>query len=473
MPLLNYHSSQNKKLLLTEAIVAFLIVYIPFEPFLLKFTNDSIYPFLNYATEIIILILFFTVLTAHFLNREKFIKTPIDIPLAVFIAITFISSLVNRAPLFLWIIGLRQIFRYTLLYYIIVYSRFSKEMAKRLVILLLTLLLLQSTIALAQAFIGKRADEFLLPGAKREFAGIVSPAYVYQFWSSGQRVFSTMGRYDRLGTFICFMLILAAGIFYEVKKITDKKKLLALMILPFAALIFTYSRMSWLGFILGLIFINVAVKKNKKFIIVSSVLFLICTVYLFIYVKSNNIKVSSISDNASMTIPSRILSLFSFEELKISYNGYGRLYFFVNTPKKVVSKYPFFGVGFGQYGSGVAYAFQNKKVYDELGLPFGIENRQGQIDNNWMSLWGEGGTLGLIAFIGIILSLFLFSWRLYQTVDDDFIKGIALGFLGIVIAVSFQACLGPYFEVRTLSFYFWLMAGVVVCLGKKDLKFTA
>ncbi|MFH0854007.1 MAG: O-antigen ligase family protein [bacterium] len=466
MSFLNYYSLQNKRLLAIEKVIAFLIIYIPFEPFLLKFASDGIYPFLKYFAEILILILFFAVLSEHFLKKDKFIKTPIDTPLAAFIAITFVSSILNRTNLSLWILGLRQIFRYVLLYYAIIYSRLSKETAKKFIVLLFLVLLAQSIIGIGQAFIGKRADDFLLPGIKREFAGVISPSYVYQFWSSGQRIFSTMGRYDRLGTFICFALILAIGFLYEIKDLRHKKKLIALMILPIVVLILTYSRMSWLGFILALIFMSAVIRRDKKFILFFTVAILFLSVYLFIHAKTNDLKVKSIEDKASMTLASRFLSLFSLQELETSYNGYGRLYFIINTPKKVVMKYPFLGAGLGQYGSGVAYALQNKKIYNELGLPFGIEGAQGQIDNNWMSLWGETGSFGLLAFIGIVLSLFLYALKSYRTIDDDFVKGVIIGFSGIILAVSFQAFLGPYFEIRTLSFYFWFLAGTAVVLVK-------
>lgn len=450
-----------------EAIICFFVVYISFEPFLLKFSSDGAYPILKYSPEIVILIFFITVLSAHFLGGGKFIRTPIDMPLLGFSAITFISFVLNNTQMFFWILGLRQIFRYVLLYYTVIYSRLSKDAAKRIIVLLFGVLLVQSAIGIAQAFIGERADAFLLPGAKREFAHIVSPAFVYQFWSPGQRIFATMGRYDRLGTFICFALILALGLFYELGDSKNKKRLMALIVLPAVALVFTYSRMSWLGLIAALFFMNAIIRKDKKFIMIFLSIFLLSSVYLFLYIKSNNLKLAAITDNASMTISSRILSLFSLQELKTSYNGYGRLYFIIQTPKKIISKYPFFGVGLGQYGSGVAYALQNRKIYDDSGLPFGIEGAQGQIDNNWMSIWAESGTLGLIFFTAIIAGLFIFIFDLYKNSADDFTKGLSLGFLGVILAVSTQAFLGPYFEVRTLSFYFWVMGGIVVGMGQQ------
>ncbi len=317
--------------------------------------------------------------------------------------------------------------------------------------------------------IGKSADAFLLPGEKREFAGIVSPDYVYKFWSSGQRVFATMGRYDRLGIFICICIILAAGIFCEEKEKRKKIFFLALILAAIPALILTYSRMSWIGFILALSAMNILIRREGKFTIAAAFFLLIFTGYLFIYTQVNQLNLYRINDKPRMAFAERFLALFSLSELNDSYKGKGRLYFAVNTPLKVVKDYPLFGVGLGQYGSGVAFALNNRNKYDELGLPFGIAGTQGQIDSNWFSLWGETGTLGVIVFFMIIISIFHFTLKLYKENDDTFIKGFALGFMGVILSLIFQSFLGPYFEVRTVSFYFWLLAGMAAGLGEKKL----
>lgn len=468
-----------------ELGIYFLILYIPFEPFLLKFSSDELYPFLKYGTEVIIFLLLIITLAKFWQadpsaeespdhpvekkrKRFRYIKTPIDIPLLIFIFITAVSALLNLENPFFWLLGLRQILRYVVLFYIIVYSGIHGNVIKKIVVLLMVLLTIESAIGFSQALIGKRADEFFLPGEKREFASIVSPDYVYQFWSSGQRIFATMGRYDRLGTFMCLVIILALGLFYEAKSGKEKKILLSVVFFSLPTLVLTYSRLSWIGLLIALLFINLIIKKNKKFLVGVIIFSILLTGYLFLYIEANHLRIYTIIDKPQMSVASKLLSTFSLKKLKLSYNGYGRLYFAINTPQKVVKKYPLFGVGLGQFGSGVAYSLNNTTKYDELGLPFGVGGTEGQIDNNWFSLWGETGTLGVMAFMAVILSLFFYTLTFYKESEDPFDRGLALAFLGIALAVSFQALLGPYFEIRTLSFNFWLLAGIIVSLGLKE-----
>ncbi|MFH1029957.1 MAG: O-antigen ligase family protein [bacterium] len=452
-----------------------LTFYMPFEAFTLKFTNDSLFPFLKYGIEIGIFILFVVTVGKYLykphpnplLLKERglsgqstFIKTPIDKPLIAFIIITAISALLNLTNPLYWILGLRQIFRFTLLYYTIIYLQISLKQIKNIIIILLILLAIQSTIGMGQAMIGKSADKFLIPDKVREIGEMTTSDFVEQSWASGQRVFATMGRYDRLGTFLCFAILISLGLF-----ITTKKNIYLLLILiSVPSLILTYSRMSWLGVVIGLCLIGIIHKKDKIIIGWTALVISLFLIYIIFYLANNNIVIHRMTEKSSMEATERFLLLFSSTEFDGSYKGYGRLYFIINTPLKIVKNYPFFGVGLGRYGSGVAASLGNRGVYNEFRIPYGVQNYLGSIDNNWFSLWGESGTLGLIAFMSIIISLFIFTYRFYKVVTNTFSKGITLGFLGAIIAVSFQGFLGQHFEVRPLSFYFWLIAGMIVNL---------
>lgn len=445
--------------------ISALVVYISFEAFLLKFASDANFPFLKYGVEAGIVILFLAAVSNHFfIQRKKYIKTPIDKPLAFFIFITAISTLINFTSPIYWILGLRQIFRFTLLYYAIIYAHLPKDAIKKIIIILLILLSIQSFLGIGQAVIGEKADKFLLPDKVRQIGYIATSDFVEKYWAPNQRVFSTMGRYDRLGIFLCLVMLIAAGLFFEAGENDKKRKYFFLVIIfSLPALILTYSRMSWIGAALGLLFIGIAIKRNKIIIGASALAIFLFSIYLLFYLANSHIRVHKITDKSDMNLTERFLLLFSKDELKGSYDGQGRLYFIINS-FKIIKKYPLFGVGLGRYGGGVAASLGNKEVYDEFNMPFGVQNYLGSIDNNWFSLWGETGTLGVISFALIIASLFVFAYNLRKQNTDYVSKGLALGFLGVIVAVSFQTFLGPYFEVRSVSFYFWLSAGMVVSL---------
>lgn len=446
--------------------VLLLAAYTPFEPFILKFASEEIYPLARYGPEFFLLILFLALLVKLVPHNQPFwIKTPINRALLIFIIITALSMIINFVSPLVWLLGLRQILRYVALFYLIIYLRPDKKFAKQLLTVLFAIIIIQSVIGLGQALIGTPADQFLLPAARGQVGEFAVPDKVEQFWESGQRVFATLGRYDRLGTFLCFFMLLAFGFFFK----KDKKVWpVFLIIFALPVLILTYSRMSWLGLVLGAIIIGVLIQRNKKVIASLIVLAIMLAAYLGLYVAANNLNLKRLEDQPQMALAERILELASPNSWRWSYRGYGRQYFIVHTITDVVKEKPLLGFGLGQYGSGVAAATQNKEVYDELGLPFGIQGVDGQIDNNWFSLWGEVGALGVLAWLAILVSLYFYCFKVYKNTQDDFIRNLALGYLGAMPVICWQAFLGPYFEVRTISLYLWLFGGLIVNFGLKE-----
>ena len=194
-------------------------------------------------------------------------------------------------------------------------------------------------------------------------------------------------------------------------------------------------------------------------------IFLLYSGFYFFTTKS---EISYFTESSVNNLIGRFWQSFSSDELRISYEGAGRIYFWTNTPLKVVKNYPLLGVGLGQYGGGVAAVLNNTRVYDELGMPFGVQNMYGQIDNNWLSIWGETGTIGLLLMLSIMVIIFLYSQKIYKLSKSSLTKGLALGLLGATMAYAIQNFFGPYFEVRTIALYFWLFMGIVFSLGIQE-----
>jgi hypothetical protein len=70
-----------------------------------------------------------------------------------------------------------------------------------------------------------------------------------------------------------------------------------------------------------------------------------------------------------------------------------------------------------------------------------------------------------IVLAGIALTV----WRKSH---DPFVKGLALGYFGCILAVSFQAFLATYLEVRTLAMYFWIFGAFIYVLGRREKIFV-
>ena len=469
----------------------YLMVLVALEPFALKWIPDDLYIYARYFSEILIYALGAGVIKQLFLKKIPFRFPPAFACVMALAVIALISAGINETPTHVALLGTRQILRFLVLFCAVALLNLDTARVKILVITLFALLAFESGLGLAQALIGAPLDEFLLPAGRKVFADIQLTAGTDQFWESGQRVFATMGRYDQLGTFLCFALLLAVGMLYEFRpnksQITNNKsqinpndrtskletvsnlkfgnylgfgawRLGFVFLLGIPALLLTYSRASWFGFLLGFFCIAVLVKKNKKILAA----FLISLAIFSGYLLYSWGVVSHLTDAPRQTVIERLSESLSFERWRGEYIGLGRLYYIIYTPLKVVSSSPLFGVGPGSYGGGVAAALHYTAAYEKADVPFGIYGTEGYIDNNWFSLWGELGTLGLGAYILLFVLLARSSYRIYRSSSDPLMRGLSLGFLGVIPAVSLQAFLGTYLEVRTLALYFWLFAGVIV-----------
>jgi hypothetical protein len=316
-----------------------------------------------------------------------------------------------------------------------------------------------------QAATGGALDTFLLPSVRKVYDAVQLTAGVDQTWAPGTRVFGTLGRYDQLGTFLCFFLLMVVAWLYELPALDRRRRYLwGLLALGGAALVLTASRASWFGFLGGALIIAAVIKRDRRVLWALGIFIVVMLAYL----AYSGLVVRYLVDSPTQPIIQRLFEVFSYERYRGEYYGFGRVYWFVQTPLLVVSHAPIFGWGPGTYGGGAAAALNNTHVYDALGLPYGVYGTEGYIDNNWFSLWGEVGTLGLALYVWIWVELWRVAWAVRKKAPDVLIRSVGLAYAGIIPALAFQALLGTYLEVRTIAAYFWLFGALLVVYAQRE-----
>jgi hypothetical protein len=353
-----------------------------------------------------------------------------------------------------------------LLFFAVVQLDLGPKFTRRLTAVMLSVMVFQAGLGMVQAAAGGRLDELLIPSERKFYESIQLTSGTEQFWSPGTRVFATTGRYDQLGTFLCFFMLIAVGLHYARRRTDAGEATKAFLMAAFAgpALMLTMSRASWFGFLLGLFIIGAVVMRDWRIRFVYAA----AVVSAVMYLSWSGLVVRYLIDTPEQNAVERLFEAFSYERWRGEYYGLGRLYWIVQTPVSVVPYSPVLGVGPGQFGGGAAAALGNTRIYDKLGLPFGVHGSEGYIDNNWFAVWGETGTLGLFFFGWTVTALGLIGWRTFRRAEDAFLKGLALGYLGAVLAVVFQAFLATYLEVRTLALYLWLIGALIYSWARRE-----
>lgn len=444
----------------------FLMLYLPFEPFLLKWVPDDVYVYARYSSELLVYLLVAVVAWKIFSGTISIKRTPIDVPFAAFIIILLASALINFSDPVTVVLGSRQILRFVLLYFVTVQLAPSLTFVRITTRALVAIVAVQIVLGLLQAVLGAPMDTLLLPAERRTVGEIQLTAGTVQFWDPGQRVFGTLGRYDQLGTFMAFVLLLVAAWLYEHRDPAKERWLWGVFLAALPVLALTYSRSAWFGFLLGFLFIAVWAKRDRR-IVTGTV---VAGGLLALYLAVSGLAVNKLIDVSDQTFAERFFEAFSAERWSGEYYGLGRVYWMVHTVISVVPASPLFGHGPASYGAGAVSALKNTIVYDELGLPFGVYGTEGYIDNNWFSLWGETGTLGLLAYLWMYVTLFVSAVALWQTGKTEQERALGLGVAAAMIAVGINAFLATYLEARTLAPYLWVFAGLVTVVTMRNQK---
>lgn len=453
-------------------VLGFLAVYLPFESLVLKFTPNDAYVIVRYASELLIYVIAAVILLRVAVRSIKLSTSPIDLPFVLFVGTLIASALINLVSPSVAILGMRQILRFMLVFFLVIYLKPSKNYIRTLTMILFGIVFFECGLGFLQPLIGERLDLFLLPSESRALGDITLTSGVAETWDPGSHIFGTLGRYDRLGNFLYIFLLIGTGFLFvrgeksrsqKVEKRSFRKILPWLFLFGVPALVLTYSRASWFAFLFGFLFIGLWIKRDRRIAIVLATFLIVAVGYLAI----TGLSVRFITDTPGQTLVERFYETFSAARWRGEYYGLGRVFWDVQTLLVVVPSSPLFGVGPGQFGGGAVAALHNTKIYDALGLPFGVFGTEGYIDNNWFSLWGEVGTIGLVLLVWMFVALFRYAMDVYRGSKDDFTRALAIGFAACVIGVTFNAFTSTLFEIRTLAFYFWMYGGFVVVLGEK------
>jgi len=444
--------------------LAILAVYLPFESLILKFVPDEVYVFARYGSELLIYLVALVVVVRLLSGKSRYRQTRFDLPFALFVLALLASALVNLVSPTVAILGLRQILRFMLVFFLVVQIAPSKSFIKNLTWTMFCIVVFQSLLGILQAVMGEPLDQFLLPSEARTYGTLMLTSGVEQFWDPGSRVFATLGRYDRLGNFLYLFLLIASAILFTKKLVQKYPWVVWLFVIAVPTLVLTYSRSSWFAFLLGFLFIGLIMKRDRRVLAGFGAL----VVFLMLVLAGSGLNVSLITETSGQTLSERFFESFSLARWRGEYYGLGRVFWFIHTPIDVVAASPILGFGPGQYGGGAVAALHNTKVYEELGLPFGVFGTEGAIDNNWFSLWGEAGTLGMVFYLWFYFGLFFYALNVARTHKDPFVSAIAMAVCAMLIGVGFNAFTSTVLEIRTSAYYLWLYAGFLYVLAQEE-----
>ncbi len=277
-----------------------------------------------------------------------------------------------------------------------------------------------------------RRQVMQLVGALFVTAFLISLYAIYQI-PSGARATAPFegesGEPNTLGGYLVFIAAMAIGLILYVESIAVRAVLIGLLGLMSLALMATLSRTSYLAVIVLALSVFVAKWRNPRVVVVTLIIVML----------------------VPLLVPANVTQRVSETFFGRQYGGeiqVGGVALDLSTTDRVRSwtyvlrdwtAHPVFGSGV----TGYAWA-----------------------DAQFVKIIGETGLVGLVAFLFIIVRLWLMARDSFLSERDPFSKGLAQGFLlGMIAMLAHSVGANTFILIRIME-PFWLCAGLVILLPR-------
>jgi O-antigen ligase len=354
--------------------------------------------------DLLLLVIVFTwlVRTAIYKELAVFRTTPLQTPIALFMAASFLATLIGmvsgRVGVATGLFFNLKIFEYFVVFFMVVNHVKEEREFKTFVLLILIVAFLVNLYALLQIPTGNR----------------VTAPFEGEF-----------GEPNTLGGYLLIVISLTLALFLLRSFGQRTNFLIPLLLLSGVIMMFTQSRGSWIGVILMSVpFILLSPKR--LFFIIGGILLLVSLPYV-----------------APESTKERFAGTFRADP------------FFERTER-------FMGLGLDPSAServtSYKQGFEKWKKHPLLG--YGVTGA-GFIDGQFLRVLVETGIIGLAFFLFLLWRMALFLWDNYWSVDDPFLKGLYLGMLGVLAGLVGHGISASTFIIVRIMEPFWFLMGLV------------
>lgn len=375
-------------------------------------------------------------------GRRRFsLKTPLTIPI-IALAVAILLSLINTKSFFDSALGLALWGSYILAYFIVISLVDSSRWIKALL-----------GAALSAGFLAATYCIF-------QFYGVDFPFWI-KLGGRG-RLFSTFGNPNYLAGYLIGCLPMAFVWFMSIKK--RWKKLIAgiLIVIPYTAVLMTYTRASWAGllasaiFTLGVLFIFCGkrlFKENRYWLAGLTSLLLAITV---IYSVPNPV------NWPGRSVVGRAASSFNFGQSSLQM----RFLIWLSTIE-IAKEHPIIGSGIGTLG--INYPEGQGEVLAQARYRHFIPQANKSINahNDLLHMWAEIGILGLLCAAWIIIAFYTVAFRSLKRANSEQ-KMLLVGFMGGALAILGHSIFSFPFHVIQNGLLFWLFLGLSWVMIRKS-----
>jgi hypothetical protein len=437
--------------------VLFLTIFMPFENVVLKFmpVPNQLYVASRFFSESLIYLAIACVVLRKLGRGRDFRRTPIDVPVVALLAIMVLSILVNRPPLLGSLVNLRSQLRYLVLFYLAANLDITPRQVRNLLRGVVAISVFQVLLGALQLTAASQINPILLPRqADIEVAGFSRGFRLLQDSREIGSIFGTLG--DTV-FFALFMLVALAVHLGYARRVNIGS--IAFALLTLLAISFAFARAVVFAALLMLVIFLATKYGLRSLLRVGLFILPILLVGLLFLVGSTRMRSEFVNPRREKVgIVKNITGVFTVEYFKRAQRQ--RLGALIGVPPTVAFSRPV--LGYGPNEDWTIEQLNNSRPSFLLGTVV----KAGFEDVYWVALLSYYGFAGLIVMLLLFCRLYYYALKMYRACSQHVVRGLALAVVCVVGVAPFLLFFYRVLEFRSFSFYFWLLAGVLVGVSR-------
>lgn len=352
---------------------------------------------------------------------EKFIRTPLDIPilvflfaslLSVFFSIDFFNSLKHFRSM--WTV---------LAFFLVVNTIKDRASIRKLFLILITVTTIVSIYGIFQHYLG--ID--LTRPVEHKVIGIYGNTF---------RALGTFNHHLTFSGYILIVLSINLSLFLFSNTVKEKLFLGGILLIIGLTLLFTFARSAWLGFIGAALFLGIfSLRINGK------------NIFLKIFV---SLFIISLISAISPPIRERAKTIIDADA------NSERIYLW-QASLKMFKDYPLTGAGIHSFG----------KLYNNPKLHYRNPNSEGNIGeahNVYLHMLATRGVLGFLSFVCLWIVFFKTGFYVLTNIDkaDIFSKSLLLGIMSSIFGFLIAGLFETNFNDSEVVMLVWFLIGIIM-----------
>jgi O-antigen ligase/tetratricopeptide (TPR) repeat protein len=283
------------------------------------------------------------------------------------------------------------------------------------------------------------------------------------------KVMGLLGNVNYFAEYLIAILPLAVSLFFVTSSKIKKILLLMGILVMGGSLMFTFTRSSYLGFGVSLIFMfslflrnrgKQFIKENKKIFVIIFVAIIITTI---LFIIPNPLSKQG-------TYISKIKARTSITGLKESFSFRRRMATWKFTLMMIKDR-PLLGSGIGTFKYN-SLSYQAKFFEQGDNRSIYPHDFAKQVHNEYLQLWAELGIIGLGIFIWLMICYFNHAYKILKDTKDKYQQGIIIGLMGSILAVLVDAIFGFPLHLSATLVLFWLFLGITMNITAENFIFS-